>query len=290
VKLDGTPLEPFRTAGPVGADHHDLTLLPNGNHLMIVYRPRRHVDLRSIGGPRSATVLDGVVQELTPAGELVRQWSTRGHVKLRETALRRAAVSYQGKTAYDLIHMNSVTYAGGDLVFSGKGVNAVYRVRRSSGKIVWKLGGTHRRESLRVLRDPYRRVPLAAQHDARVWPDGTVSAHDNGEFEHRRLPRIARYRIDARKRTATLVEDVRDRRLHASYCCGSGTRLSGGRWLVSWGANSIITELDTAGRRHRPIFTIKLPNELFSYRVQGVRPGVVTRDALRAGMDAMFPR
>jgi hypothetical protein len=141
-----------------------------------------------------------------------------------------------------------------------------------------------------VRRDPFGRVPLAAQHDARMLPDGTLSVHDNGEFQHRRLPRIARYRISARKRTATLVEDVRDKRLHASYCCGSGTRLSDGRWLISWGANSLITELDTARRRHRPIFTIKLPHDLFSYRVQGVAPGIVSRDALRAGMDAMHPR
>jgi hypothetical protein len=257
---------------------------------MIVYRPRRGVDLRGIGGPRRAAVFDGVVQELTPDGSLVWQWSTKGHVKLRETAFSQSSVSFEGKTAYDLIHMNSVRYDGPNLVFSGKGVNAVYAVRRSTGKIVWKLGGTHRRETLRVRHDPYGRVPLAAQHDARMWPDGTLSVHDNGEFQHRRLPRIARFRIDLRRRSATLVEDVRDKRVHASYCCGGGTRLAGGRWLISWGANSLITELDSARRHHRPIFTIKLPNELFSYRVQGVAPGVVSRDALRAGMDAQYPR
>ncbi len=63
--------------------------------------------------------------------------------------------------------------------------------------------------------------------------------------------------------------------------------MPGGRWLISWGANSLITELDA---RHRPSFTIRLPDGLFSYRVQGVRPGVVTRDALRAGLDARYPR
>jgi hypothetical protein len=290
VKLDGTFLDPFKPAGPDGADGHDLIVLPNGNRVMIVYRPRRGVDLRSIGGPRRATVFDAVVQELTPDGTLVWQWTTKGHVSLRETAFRRSAVSFEGKTGYDLIHMNSVRYVGPNLVFSGKGVNAVYAVRRSTGKILWKLGGTHRRESLKVRRDPYRRVPLAAQHDARILADGTLTVHDNGEFQHRRLPRIARYRIDTRRHTATLVEDVRDKRLHASYCCGGATRLAGGRWLISWGANSLITELDSARHRHRPIFTIKLPNDLFSYRVQGVAPGVVSRDALRAGMDAMYPR
>jgi hypothetical protein len=292
VKLDGTALPPFRTAEHIGADHHDFTPLPGGDHLMIVYRPRRHVDLRSIGGPRDATVFDGVVQELTPKGKLVWKWSTKGHVRLRETAIEHAGVDWEGKTAYDLVHMNSVAYSGPDLIFSGKGVNAVYRVRRSSGKILWKLGGTHRRESLRFKRDPYGQEPFGAQHDARILPDGTLTVHDNGEFLHARFPRIARYRIDTRKRTATLVEEVRDKRLIQSYCCGSGTRLAGGRWLIAWGSNSIITELSagTGESGHEPIFTIELPNQLFTYRVQGVAPGLVSREALRAAMDAMHPR
>jgi hypothetical protein len=290
VKLDGTALPPFRAAGTDGADHHDLTPLPNGNHLMIAYRPRRHVSLRRFGGPSDTTVLDGYVQELTPEGKLVWQWTTKGHVKLGETAIGRAALGFEGKTAYDLIHMNSVTYHGPYLVFSGKGVNAVYGVRRSTGKIAWKVGGTHRRESLRIRHDPYGQAVFGAQHDARMWPDGTLTAHDNAEFRHRGFPRIPRYRLDLRKRTATLVEDVRDKRLIQSYCCGSATRLTRGRWLIGWGANPIITELSSAAHRHRPIFTITLPRLLFSYRVQGVGPGVVSRDALRAGMDAMFPR
>jgi hypothetical protein len=293
VKLDGTGLPPFKAAGRVGADHHDLTALPNGNHLMIVYRPRRHVDLRPAGGPRDATVLDANVQELSPHGKLVWQWTSEGRVAVRESAstpITHAKVTYRGKPAYDLVHMNSVEYVGPDLVFSGKQVNAVYRVRRSSGKILWKLGGTQRRESLRFSRDPYGQELLGAQHDARVLPDGTVTVHDNGEFRRGRFPRIPRYRIDTRKRTATLIEDVRDKRVIQSYCCGSGTRIAGGRWLVAWGANPIITELSSAADGHKPIFTITLPEKLFSYRVQGVEPGVVTREALRAGMDAMFPR
>ncbi|MEA2471381.1 MAG: hypothetical protein QOE38_2380 [Thermoleophilaceae bacterium] len=290
VKLDGGALAPFKAAGSSGADHHDFTLLPNGNHLMISYRPRRHVDLHPFGGPRDATVLDGYVQELTPDGRLVWQWTTKGHVRLAESAIGRAAVGFEGRTAYDLIHMNSVMFHGPYLVFSGKGVSAVYGVRRSTGKIAWKVGGTHRRESLRVRHDPYGQAVFGAQHDARMWPDGTLTAHDNAEFRHRGFPRIPRFRLDLRRRTATLVEDVRDKRLIQSYCCGSGTRLTRGRWLIAWGANPFITELDSAAHRHRPIFTIKLPRLLFSYRVQGVAPGVVTRDALRAGMDAMYPR
>ena len=291
VKLDGTPL-PSLGAGGGHPDHHDIQLLPNGNRLMIVYIPRRHVDLRRFGGPRDTTVFDGQVQELTPDGQLVWSWSTKGHVKLNETAAWRLRsrgifMKYEGKPAVDLIHMNSVEYVGPDLLVSGKDVNAVYLMRRSDGKILWKLGGTHRPESLKVKGDRYGSFPLDGQHDARAQPDGTVSVHDNGTFGHKRLPRVVRYRINPRARTARLVQRIADKRVGHSYCCGNAQRLTGGRWLVDWGATSIIEELTGRGKR---ILTITLPRKLFSYRAQSVPPGILTRDALRAGMNAMYPR
>jgi hypothetical protein len=38
------------------------------------------------------------------------------------------------------------------------------------------------------------------------------------------------------------------------------------------------------------VLTLTMPRQLFSYRAQAVPPGVLTRDALRAGMDAQYPR
>ncbi len=289
--LAGATLPPL---GAVGGhpDHHDLQVLPNGNRLMIVYRPRRHVDLRRFGGRRDATVFDGEVQELTPDNKLVWSWKTKTHIKLQETdawRLRKRTkdLTFNGKPAVDLIHMNSVQFVGPDLLVSGKAVNAVYLVRRSDGRIVWKLGGTHRAESLRVLHDPHAAKPLDGQHDGRMLPDGTVTAHDNGTFGHARLPRIVRYRINRRARTATLVQRLTDKRVGHSYCCGNAQHLADGRWLVDWGSNSLIEEITSSGRR---ILAITLPRKLFSYRAQSVPPGILTRQALRDGMNAMFPR
>ena len=290
-KLDGSPLP---SLGAVGGhpDHHDFQLLPNGNRLMIVYVPRRHVDLRRFNGPRNTTVFDGEVQELTPEGRLAWSWRTKDHVKLSETAAWRLRtrgiyMKYEGKPAVDLIHTNSVQYVGSNLLVSGKDVNAVYLVRRSDGKILWKLGGAHRKESLKVKGDRYASGPLDGQHDARMQPDGTVSVHDNGTFGHKRLPRVVRYRINRRTKTARLVQQITDKKIGHSYCCGNAQRLSGGRWLVDWGANSVIEELTGRGKR---IFALTLPRKLFSYRAQSVPPGILTRDALRAGMNAQFPR
>ncbi|MEA2124165.1 MAG: hypothetical protein QOI80_947, partial [Solirubrobacteraceae bacterium] len=289
VKLDGTALDPLTTVG-TGADHHELQILPNGNRMMIAYRPRRHVDLRRFGGPRNGTVIDGEIQELAPDGKLVWSWRTKTHIGLRESTspgLKYERITYQGKPAYDLIHTNSISVRGDRMLVSGKGVSAVYLVRRSDGRILWKLGGTRRKESLTIKGDRFDHQNLGGQHDARLLPDGSVSVHDNGEFRHHGVPRILRFRINTSRRTATLVQELTDKRVGPSYCCGSAERLSHGHWLVDWGANPIIEELRADSTR---VLTLTMPRQLFSYRAQSVPRGILSRDALRAGMDAMHPR
>jgi hypothetical protein len=49
----------------------------------------------------------------------------------------------------------------------------------------------------------------------------------------------------------------------------------------------VIEELTGSGKR---VLTLTLPNKIFSYRAQSVPPGVLTREALQAGMNAQFPR
>ena len=287
IGLDGTPLGTLTTVG-VGADEHDFQQLPNGNYLMIAYVPRSHVDLTSIGGPPDANVLDGEVQEITPAGNLAWSWRTNDHIGLEETkavgidATRVPPPAGDGNT-FDLVHVNSIEPDGNSVLISARHADAVYRVHMSDGRIGWKLGGTHTPESLRLIGDPRG---LDGQHDARRWPDGTVSVHDNGTFrEHR--PRVARYRIDAGRRTATLVEQVTYPTITSSFCCGSARRLPRGHWLVDWGGRSLITEIAPGGRH---LLTLKIANQLFTYRAQPVPGTLLTRARLHAAMDAQYPR
>jgi Arylsulfotransferase (ASST) len=284
IGLDGTALGTLTTVG-VGADSHDFQQLPNGNYLMIAYLQRSHVDLTSIGGPPDANVLDGEVQEISPTGQLVWSWRTSDHIGLDETkavGLDTTAVpppAGDGNT-FDLVHVNSVEPDGNSVLISGRHVDAVYRVRMSDGKILWKLGGTQRPESLRLTND---RGP-DGQHDARHWPDGTVSFHDNGTFGNH-VPRVARYRIDPKRRTATLVEQVTYPTITSSFCCGSARRLPHSHWLVDWGGRSLITEIAPGGRH---LLTLKVADHLFSYRAQPVPGTVLTRAKLHAAMDAQY--
>ena len=286
VALDGTSLGELDTVG-TSADPHDLELLPDGNALMVRYAPRDHVDLSSLGGPADATVLDGEIQEVTPQHELVWSWNSADHIGLAETTwpLSQVRAKVDGRDAYDLVHLNSIQQDGDGVLLSARHADAVYRIRRDDGGVDWKLGGAPRAESLDFLAGPLGPADFGGQHQARRLPDGTITLHDNGTRKGR-PPRALRIAVDPLARTATVLERMVDPRVRSSICCGGATRLAGGDWLMSWGYARTITELTPSGR---PVLTLTL-DEGFSYRAQSVPSTLVSRAALRAGMDAMHPR
>jgi Arylsulfotransferase (ASST) len=277
---DGKLLRTLQTVGTV-TDFHDLEVTPDGNYLVLSYRPRSGVDTTEFGGAADATILDGVVQELTPHGDLVSEWSTEGHITLSETGRWWDDPISLGEP-YDTTHINAVEpLASGDFLISLRNTDAVYRIDGSSGEVEWKLGGRHTPESLQVRGDPLGQYPLGAQHDVRSLGGGEISIHDNGTYLRR--PRSVRYKIEGD--VATLVRSVGDRKAPLSICCGS-TRVIGKSILTSWGGLRLITEVDARGRR---AFELVLAGEhAFSYRAFPIT-GEITRKELRAGMNRQVP-
>lgn len=284
--LDGTLLDTVAIIGG-HTDIHDLVELPNGNFLLLEYRHRAGADLTACGGPSGVVVTDAVIQEVDPSGTLVREWNSKDHIAPEETGRWCGLIP---GPPYDIIHINSIEADGGSVIASMRHTDSIYKIDWPSGEIVWKLGGTTvPGKSLAVLDDPYGAYPFGGQHDARVHPDGTVSIHDNatglsGPQAH--SPRAVRYAIDEDAGTAALVESITDPEVSSSFCCGSARRAPSGAWVMSWGGDGLITEFAPDGSR---AFRLSFPG-FFSYRAFPVPGGLLTRPALRAGMDAQFPR
>jgi hypothetical protein len=175
--------------------------------------------------------------------------------------------------------MNAVEPVEGGVLMSARHVDAVYKIDRRTGGIVWKLGGTRTAKSLKVK--GLKGYPLSGQHDVRRLPDGTITISDNGT-DLKRGPRMLRFRIDERRRTATLVQTVHDPRVHVSGCCGSSRRLPNGNWLLDYGTNSEMAEVT---KDSRTVWRMRFPQPLFTYRAVPAR--YVTKAQLRAGMNAM---
>ena len=289
-RLDGRSVRRIRTHD-TPTDTHDLERLPNGRYLALTYVPRHGVDLRRWGGDRDALVYDGEIQELTADGRLVWRWSSRDHVATRETRWWRGLNRSQrnkepGDRHWDLVHINSVEPDGHALIVSFRHANAVFKIDRATGKVLWKLGGAKRRESLRVVGDPYGQQPFGGQHDARVWTDGTVTVFDNETNKHR-PPRAVRYRIDENARTATLVEQIDPPRPLESQFGGSARKLAGGSWVVYWGGSTLFSEQQPFSGDE--LLGVDLADELSGYRVVPLPPDVSVAD-VRRGMDAMVAR
>ncbi|HET8980947.1 MAG TPA: arylsulfotransferase family protein, partial [Solirubrobacteraceae bacterium] len=282
-RLDGSLVRTLNTVGG-GADQHDVVLLPNGDYLMGRTFTRFPVDMSACGGPVNGVLRDFELQELTPSGALVWSWRASDHIPVSEVAPQfRGACRYGG----DVYHWNSVDPVDGGYVLSFRSLDAVYRIDRATGAIVWKLGGTPTSQSLAVINDPYSATStFCGQHDARLLLDGSLTVHDNGSGCNRPA-RVVRYAIDPTARTATLLESLRKPFVPgSSWCCGSARKLPGGDWVVSWGASRYVTEQTPDGRL---VFTLTFLQGLASYRAFPILPGQLSIAALRAGMDAQYP-
>jgi hypothetical protein len=299
-RLDGSIVDDsIEPAGPgYHLDQHDVQLLANGNYLVIGDYDRCCYDLSSYGGPTSTSILDNVIQEVTPGGSVVWNWDAADHISIDEIEPEWwGSVSHYG-SPYDTFHMNSIeTDAAGDLLVSLRyeGVYKVANPRAATdpGKIIWKLGGsapTTEGTQLTIMGDPIfdGGGDFGGQHYARFYDAGDgneyVTLHDNGS-NLGRPPRGVRYLIDEGAGTATLEEDVRDVADpdFRSNCCGSAKKLPDGDWVTSWGFGDSVMELTPAGDR---VFVLTFPSP--SYRAVPVLPGVLTREELRAGMDAQY--
>jgi VCBS repeat-containing protein len=285
-KLDGTVTHTVSAVGG-STDIHELQREPNGDYLVISYQPREHVDLTAFGGNGGVddTVIDAEVQEINPAGEAVWTWNSSDHIGLSETG--RWWPTVLAGNPRDIVHMNAVEPVGDDaILISLRHTDAVYKIDKASGDVIWKLGGTWTPKSLTVTNDPQGAYPLGGQHDVRLQPDGTITIHDN-DTNLPSPPRVVRYEIDEATHTAKLVEQKTDPEAPGSFCCGSARRSPDGSWLMSWGGRSLVTEFNAAGER---TFRLGFGGVAFSYRAAPAPDGSLSAAALRAGMDTMHPR
>jgi Arylsulfotransferase (ASST) len=285
----GRLIRVVRTKGEI-IDGHELRELDSGNLLLDTYAPGTKVNLRRFGGPRSASAVFAEIQEVRPDGRVAWHWNSRGKIGLGETGrwwrnvLSNAKVSARGIHTFDPVHINSIEPRGSDeLVVSMRHTDAIYGIERSTGEILWKLGGTETPDSLRIVGDPAVKL-FGGQHDARVDETGDISVYDNGKDRPRR-PRVVSYRLDLKRRTATYQGQLNDPRIKASHCCGSARPLAGGGWLVSWGDNPLVTGFDGDGET---AFRLELPASTF--RAVPVPPDATTVATLDRGLEAMESR
>jgi hypothetical protein len=218
--------------GLVG-DIHEFRITPRDTALITVYHRRRTA---------RGLIYDGIVQEIDIATRKVLfEWHSYPQVGLDESYARPPR---KASVPYDYFHINSIDpEPNGNLLVSSRNTHTVYEIDRSTGKILWRLGG--KRSSFRMGKG----TNFEWQHDARRQADGTITLFDNGATPAvEKFSRVLVLRLDETAHTATLVRSYHHPRRLLSPYEGNAQFLPNGHLFVGWGSNPDFTEFDERGR------------------------------------------
>src|SRR5581483_7941894 len=136
-------------------------------------------------------------------------------------------------------HLNAAALdTDGNLLISSRHTWTIYKVDRTTGATIWRLGGKH---SDFVLDDSAR---FSWQHHVRRHQDQSLTVFDNGAgvFDSEQYSRGLRLALDESAGSATLVQQlVHPQRLLAS-AMGSMEPLDDNGAFVGWGSASRFSE------------------------------------------------
>jgi hypothetical protein len=236
------------------SDLHEFTITPQGTAIVTSYEVKT-ANLSSVGGPWSAKVIGGIVQEIAiPSARVLFEWRSLDHVPIDESH-----AVYDGH-AYDYFHVNSVDLdADGHLLVSARNTWTVYKLHRKTGRVIWRLGGK---------RSDFEMGPgtaFAWQHDARHHDEGgVISIFDNSAAP----PVAAQSRalllaLDRRERRATLLHQYAHPHRLLTPFMGNAQLLPNGHVVVGWGGLPNVTEFRPDGGVH---FDATLPAGGMNYR------------------------
>ncbi len=232
-------------------DLHEFVITARDTALLTSYVVV-NANLSAVGGSRKGTIQDAIFQEIDLAsGRVLLEWHSLDRIPLQE--------SYAPVGAdWDFFHLNSVDFdSDGDLLVSSRSTHTVYKIDRSSGAIVWRLGGKH---------SDFEMGPGSAfawQHDVRSRPDGTLTIFDNGATPAvEKLSRGLILQLDEQAMTATLLREYTHRKI-LSGSQGSVQLLPNGNVFVGWGEAPHVSEFDYSGHL---LFDAVLGEKYQSYR------------------------
>ena len=249
---------------------HDFMLLDEDHYLIQAYVTREDVDLTALGGQPSVDLVELVFQEIKD-GQVIFEWNSADHPELLSATDDVYFARYATEPVVDYFHFNSFTIDPKDnhFIISARHMNQVYKIHRTTGEILWRLGGKTDEFQLDESQQ------ISHIHHSTITPSGTMLIFDNGNTKSLQETRVIEFQLDEVNKTATTVWEYRGPGRYTSFM-GSAQRLSNGHTLIGWGGNrtsqinankSDFTEVDQNGNIVLDVSFTNQPNRnFFTYR------------------------
>ncbi len=282
------------TSVGVPVDTHELRQTPNGNFLLFASPVVTGVNLTGLDRfVDDEDILDCVIQEVTPSGQVVWHWDAMDHFDPAQEStypVTTTAVVGPGRgshTVVDTFHCNSIDLdPAGNLLVSARDMDALFLISYATGDVLWKMGGTPYNKG----GAPHLTVAGGAtnaffrQHDARFQPNGTISLFDDQTGK----PGPARALVLSYDVTSLSAQIIWSYVGAASVgSMGSLTILPDGSRVIGWGEiagqNPAFTEVTEDGK---DLLDFSFPDSDSSYRALKVPLSAVDLGTLRAAVGA----
>lgn len=250
-----TEIEKFSTFEGESVDVHDFIKTDDG-HVLVMYENFIPLDPNGTVPPK---IGDLVIREFDENRNVIFKWRALDHFTLDESDDRHQQPD--GAGLIDAIHANAMEIDNdGGLLLSSRHMNEITKIDRTTGEIIWRLGG--KKNQFTLLGDTRW---FSHQHDIRRLPNGDLTLFDNGNFMSPEYSRVVEYKMDLNTMTIARVRQFRSAPDIFSQAMGSARLQSDGSLLVGWGANSrpAVTEFTPNGGI---AFQLSLPDGEFTYR------------------------
>ncbi|HEY2655931.1 MAG TPA: arylsulfotransferase family protein [Solirubrobacteraceae bacterium] len=235
-------------------DLHEFTLTSRGTALATQFE-QKQVDLSSIGGSKRGVALIGHALEIDIAtNKVLLDWNSLDHVSLKESYVPAPS---DPTATYDFFHINSVAETDdGHLLISGRNTWTLYKVHRTTGQVLWRLGG--KRDDFAVPKPTW----FSWQHHARVHGAGEISLFDNANTSgHGSLAKLLS--VDETARRVELKRSYQHPAKFVATSLGSVQTHPDGNVFVGWGAQPYASEFTADGKL---IYDVQFTGPFRSYR------------------------
>jgi len=240
-------VDTFAATSQYETDYHEFQWLSNGHYLILGVNYRT-IDMSTIvqNGCPNARVEGYNIQEFDRNHNLVWEWNTFDHFPITD-----ATPDIDLTSSYILYcHINSFFIdTDGNLVISSRHLDEVTKINKSTGDIMWRLGGTKcKNNQFTFTNDTHDNfIGFSHQHDVQRLPNGHLILFDNGNLKTEKSSRAVEYEINEVTKTVTKVWEYYHNPAIFTEAMGSVQRLPNGNTLIGWSFNNLnitCTELD----------------------------------------------
>ncbi|MBQ4821781.1 arylsulfotransferase family protein [Aquimarina sp. MMG016] len=262
-------LLPNNGHGAYPADNHDFIYFSDDHYIIPAYVTRENVDMTAYGGIEKVSLIDFVFQEIKN-NEVIFEWNSADYPEIFDSVSPVFQNQFNTLGPVDYFHFNSFSIDPSDnhFIVSARHTDQLYKIHRTSGEIIWKLGGSN---SNFILNE---QEIFSHQHHANISKDGTLLLFDNNVTQNQKT-RILEYKIDQNNFDIDIIKEYHQDGLFMNIM-GSVQKLNNNNFFIGWGGHtssqiqankSDIIEIDSQGNILLDInFTNDSEKFTYSYR------------------------